>query len=364
MQINVKFNKKTTSKIFINQNSVPNLGNIIKANLSTDKIVIITNPKIKKLYGKIVFDSLVKENYPVFFIEIPEGEKHKNLKTINYILDQMFELKLTRSATVLALGGGVIGDMAGFTAAIFMRGINLIQVPTTLLSMVDSSLGGKTGVNHTKGKNLIGSFYQPQITFIDPQFLLSLPQKEIRSGLAEIVKYAFIMDLPLYHYLSKNQKLIYKNKKYSQQLKVWLKLIKASVKDKTNVVQKDECEQGLRAILNFGHTIGHAIEVAFNYTGYTHGEAVAIGIKASFLIAAKMNLITTEYFNNANELLKNLGFNLTLKTCELEKIMQHLFSDKKIKANKLRFVLPCGNSNVEIRNDVPLELIREVLTLL
>ena len=364
MRINLRLSKKEITKIFVEINAFTRLGEIIKNNLATSKIVVVTNKTIKNLYGTIAADSLINAGFEVFFVEVEEGESYKNFDTINLILENLLCLKLSRDDTVLALGGGVIGDMAGFAASIYLRGINLVQVPTTLLSMVDSSIGGKTGVNHEAGKNLIGSFYQPKITVIDPRVLLSLPQREIRSGLAEVVKYGFIMDLALLEFLAGNANLVYKNNVYTKDLGVWLKLIKASAKDKVYVVAKDEREQNLRAILNFGHTIGHAIEAAFKYVTYTHGEAVALGMKASFLIAFKMNLITENYFNEANNLLENLGFDLVLKECDPEQIVNHLFSDKKIKNDKLRFVLPVAKSVVEIRDDVPLELIREALAAL
>ncbi len=351
----LNFTRKNKSEIYLN--SINNLPQLLAGRKIGERIVIVTNTQLEKLYAKSLQISLEKTGKTIHLLVIPTGERYKNLRTVSYLLDKFIEFNLERNDTIIALGGGVVGDITGFASSIYLRGINFIQIPTSLLAMVDSAIGGKTGVDHQKGKNLIGSFYQPILTLIDPNFLQTLPKREIRCGLAEIVKYALIQDKKLFTYLEKKADKIYKNRQYTSNLQIWQYLIKSSVKNKTEIVLKDEREAGIRAFLNLGHTIGHAIEASFGYKTYLHGEAVAIGIKFAFLIALKQKLITQDYFNKVIFLLQNLGFNLKLKPINREKFINAIFLDKKVKNKNLVFVLPIGNSEVELTNQISLDLV-------
>ena len=221
------------------------------------KILVISNEEISNLYGKKLLNNLKDNNFKAQIFLINAGESHKNLKTLSEIYDVAFEFGLDRNSIIIALGGGIVGDVSGFAAATWLRGIEYIQIPTTLLSMVDSSVGGKTGVNHPKGKNLIGAFNQPKAVFIDPETLKSLPKREFSAGMAEVIKYGVIRDKKLFEYLE-----IEKNKNELINLKneYLIKIINSSIKTKSHIVSQDEHENGLRAILNYGHSFGHVIE--------------------------------------------------------------------------------------------------------
>ncbi|MSR88068.1 MAG: 3-dehydroquinate synthase [Candidatus Margulisbacteria bacterium] len=331
-------------------------------NLEVGKqVAIITNSILRKSYAKPIEAALTEAGYKVKILELPPGEKYKNLTTVSQILDSLLSLKLERKDTVIALGGGIVGDLSGFVASIYLRGIHFIQVPTTLLAQVDASIGGKTGVNHERGKNLIGSFYQPKIVLCDTQTLESLPKKEILCGLAEVVKYGMIRNIDLLAYLEKNaRKLAQLN--ISSCPEIWTHLVTESVKDKAHVVSKDEQESGLRETLNFGHTIGHAIESATAYNNaYLHGEAVAIGMHAVSLIAVEMGLLSEEDQQRLSTLLTTLGFSLTLRHVTLSTLLEKLTMDKKVRNKKLRFIMPTAIGAVITRDDVPMALIETVI---
>lgn len=353
--------KSQSSKIYIGDDTLAQIGTLLQSESIGKKGVLITNPTVRKFYAEIVMQSCQDIGLELHLIEVPDGEKYKTLETISGILDQMLAFRLERNDIVLALGGGVIGDMAAFAASIYLRGIPVVQIPTTLLSQVDSSIGGKTGVNHVSGKNLIGTFYQPLFTCIDPQTLMTLPDREIRCGLAEIVKYGIIQNPKLFQFLEQNAAVIYNGKEYTRNIEIWTYLIAASCQEKAAVVIQDETEQNLRAILNFGHTIGHAIESAFQYSTYLHGEAVAIGIKGASRIAFESNLIDATTLSRIEMLLSDLGFRLAIQKINPNKLIQFLVSDKKIKEGKLRFVLPERIGKVTIQSDIPSQLIQTVI---
>ena len=239
------------------------------------KVAIITNPTVAGFHLNYLLNKLKAKELKI--ITLPDGEEYKTMQYITYALDRMFDAKYDRNSLIIAFGGGVIGDMSGFAASIFLRGIDFIQIPTTLLSMVDSSVGGKTGINNKYGKNLIGAFYQPEIVYIDPHFLSTLPQREFSAGMAEVIKMAVMFDKKFFEKLEKNELNI-------------KEIIKRSVELKAYVVNRDEKEKGIRSVLNYGHTFAHVIENLTNYKTYLHGEAVAIGMVM------------------ANELSKELGF--------------------------------------------------------
>ena len=296
-------------------------------------IVIITNTKIAKLHLKKLEKSL--KSFNVKTLIFPDGEKYKNISSLNKIHDFLIKSKFNRNLTVIALGGGVIGDLAGFASDTFLRGVNLIHIPTTLLAQVDSSIGGKTGVNHKYGKNLIGSFKHPVAIFIDISYLKTLPQKEYISGLSEVVKYGAIGDRAFLRWLNTNSKLILERDPDSL-----VKLILMSVKAKVSVVQKDEKESNIRAHLNFGHTLGHAIESSLNYKGISHGEAVSIGMLFASAISVEKSDLKIDEFNLIENTLANFSLPVRIpSSIPGAKILQNMTYDKKNKKGKINFVL-------------------------
>ena len=246
------------------------------------KILVISNEEISNLYGKNFLNDLKDNNFQVQIFLIKAGENHKNLKTLSDIYDAAFEFGLDRNSLIIAFGGGIVGDITGLAAATWLRGVDYIQIPTTLLSMVDSSVGGKTAVNHPKGKNLIGAFNQPKAVFIDPETLRSLPKREFNAGMAEVIKYGVIKDRELFEFLEKVDNKVSLINLENQSL---IKIINSSINTKSQIVSEDEQEHGIRAILNYGHSFGHVIENLCGYGEYLHGEAISIGMKIAGEIA-------------------------------------------------------------------------------
>jgi 3-dehydroquinate synthase len=300
-------------------------------------VMVVSNPTVFALYGQRAIAALQQANFEVFYCELPDGERYKTLESIAHIYDLALEHGLERSSTLVALGGGVIGDMTGFAAATWLRGIAVVQVPTTLLAMVDSSIGGKTGVNHPHGKNLIGAFHQPRLVLTDPDVLATLPAREFRAGMAEAIKYAIIGDPELFDLLERADGL--------QQSQIAPELLATiltrSARAKADVVSQDEHElTGLRATLNYGHTIGHAIENVTEYT-INHGEAVALGMSAAGQIAVKLQLWTQQEAQRQDKVIHKAALAIELPPAiDLEQIIKTLKSDKKVKAGKGVFILP------------------------
>lgn len=299
-----------------------------------DKVSIITNPVVNKLYGKNVVLNLKKTGFISSVIEIPDGEEHKNLKTVSFIYDNLISHKMERTSPIIALGGGVIGDIAGFVSATYLRGVPFVQAPTTLLAQVDSSIGGKTGVNHSMGKNLIGAFYQPKLVLIDSDVLKTLPQREIQAGLAEVIKYGVIRDKKLFAFLEKNSADILKLGKGIDYA------IRRACEIKADIVEKDETEKGLRAILNYGHTFGHAIESLTHYKEFRHGEAVAIGMVMAAGLSYKMGVCKYDVYKRIRAVIEAFGLPaLSPPEIDIDKFIKAMEMDKKVIEEKLRFVL-------------------------
>jgi 3-dehydroquinate synthase len=323
------------------------------------KILVVSNPTIFRCYGQRLMDSLTQAGFDVFRCILPAGERYKTPATLQKIYDAALENRLERSSTMVALGGGVIGDMTGFAAATWLRGINVVQVPTTLLSMVDAAIGGKTGVNHPRGKNLIGAFHQPRRVLIDPQVLKTLPMREFRAGMAEVIKYGVIWDADLFEQLeqaTRLDQLRYLSDELLQEILI------RSCQAKAHIVSKDEKESGLREILNYGHTIGHAVESLTGYRIVNHGEAVAIGMVAVGQIAVEMNLWTREESDRQLALIEKTGLPTRLpQGLDIEAIIRSLQSDKKVKAGQVRFVLPQGIGKAIVTDQVTSDTIRKVL---
>ncbi|MBN1383663.1 MAG: 3-dehydroquinate synthase [Elusimicrobia bacterium] len=336
--------------------SLTRIGDYLRERKFFGKVLIITNTTVAKLYGDMVFDSISRAGFEVSITKIPDGEKYKTLETANSLYQVCMEKKLERNSLIVALGGGVVGDTAGFVAATFMRGIPFVQVPTTLLSQVDSSVGGKVGVNHPKSKNMIGSFYQPVMVYIDISTLKTLPEREFNAGLAEAIKYGIIRDKRHFSVLERDLMKIKSLHLERTEYTVW-----RSCQIKKWVVELDEKESGLRAILNFGHTIGHAIESATNYKTYLHGEAISIGMVCAAKISKELNLLNDMWVRRIEKILVRSG--LPVKhNLKVDKIIKNLIFDKKVLDGKVRFVLTNGRpGRTVIRDDVPEEVIKKVL---
>lgn len=323
------------------------------------KVLVVSNPTIFQHYGATIIDSLKSAGFQVTQHLIPDGERYKKLASIEQVYDTACQERLERSSTLVALGGGVIGDMTGFAAATWLRGVNFIQVPTSLLAMVDASVGGKTGVNHPQGKNLIGAFYQPRLVLIDPLVLKTLPDREFRAGMAEVIKYGIIWDADLFSQLEQAERLDSLEYVSKQLLQI---ILTRSVQAKADVVSQDEKEAGLRAILNYGHTIGHAVESLTGYQLIIHGEAVGIGMVAAGKIALALQLWTVEDAKRQDTLIQKTGLPTQIPPqLTTPAILEALTTDKKVKAGKVRFVLPTRIGKVTITDQIPTEVISQVI---
>ncbi|WP_260737313.1 3-dehydroquinate synthase [Tunturiibacter lichenicola] len=313
---------------------------------------VITSPNIWALWSKPFLASF-KDKEPPTVLFHPPGERHKRLASVESLAQQLATAGADRDALLLAFGGGVIGDITGFLAAIYMRGIRYVQIPTTLLAQVDSSIGGKTGVNLAAGKNLIGSFHHPQAVFADTDLLRTLPPAELRAGLQESIKAGIIYDTRLFRYMEQNAEAILdtSNTKKNADTKALTKVVAASVRVKADVVSKDEKESGLRMILNFGHTIGHAIEAATNYKQLLHGEAVAWGSIAALSVARARNTLSEKDANRIANLILRYGPLPTFKATA-EKLVALTARDKKNRSGIRSFILPTAIGKVEIVRDV------------
>ena len=341
IEVNINGKEKFYPIIF-DKNDLFNLKNLILEKIGDERFVVVISKKVYNLYKKVLdFD---KKN---LFI-INDGEKEKNFKNYHKILDFCSKKELTRDSFIVAIGGGVVGDIAGFVAATYMRGINLIHVPTTLLACVDSSVGGKTAINTTFGKNIVGSFYQPSYVIINPNFLKTLDLKNIKCGLGEIIKYGLIEkscecsdEFNIINLLNENHKQI-----LNYDLKILTKLIEYCIKLKVSVVQKDEKECDLRRILNFGHTYGHAVEKLTNFRKYSHGECVVEGIRFAFDLAKKNNLIEDNYYFIVLDLLEKFDF-VKMPQFEIKKLIPIMKTDKKATSDFIRFILPVDFATVK-----------------
>ena len=314
------------------------------------KVVVVTNPTVSNLHLEYLLTKIDAKELSV--VTVPDGEQYKTLKTIEDILEHCFENKLNRSSILIAFGGGVIGDMTGFAASIYQRGIDFIQVPTTLLSQVDASVGGKTGINNKYGKNLIGAFHQPQAVLIDPYFLTTLPKREFGAGVAEIIKMAVCFDKEFFEWIEQN------DLKDEQNIKT---AIAKSVQTKAWVVSQDEKEKGLRAALNYGHTFGHVIENETKYEKYLHGEAVGIGICMANELSVKLGLMSVDEANRVKIQLEKYDIPVTYKIKNIEEFYEHFFLDKKSLDNKIKFILAVGLGDCQITDKTSKEDVCTIL---
>ena len=346
-------------EIVIAPGSLDNLGKQMASLKLGKKVLLVSNPMIFKHYGERAIASLQNAGFEVTSYNLPPGERYKTLNSIQKIYDIALHNRLERSSTMVALGGGVVGDMTGFAAATWLRGINVVQIPTSLLAMVDSAIGGKTGVNHPHGKNLVGAFHQPSFVLIDPEVLKTLPAREFRAGMAEVIKYGVIWDAELFTQLEASKHLDQLRYVKSDLINY---ILTHSCQAKADCISKDEKESGLRAILNYGHTIGHAVESLTNYRLFKHGEAVGTGMIAAGEIAVKLGLWQKANTERQNALIKKSGLPTQLPAgLDIQAIIDALQLDKKVKSGKVRFVLPTQIGEVKVTDEVPTDIIRQVL---
>ncbi len=320
--------------IVIGYGMLPFLGRYVKEVSEGEKVGIVTNPNIGRLYGEEAVASLFKAGFSPIVVRIPDGERYKTFRQVHSIYNRLIQHRFERSSTLVALGGGVVGDITGFAAATFLRGIAYVQCPTTVVGQVDAAIGGKTGVDHPKGKNLIGAFHQPSLVFVDPATLQTLPQREFVAGLAEVIKYGVIFDPGFFDFLETHRDAL-----LSRDRNCLTHCIKRSAEIKAAVVAADEKESGLRKILNYGHTVGHAIETATDYRVYKHGEAVAIGMAAAARIAHRLGLLPKEDMERQIRLISAMGLPVAMPPCSTGRIVKIMERDKKVKDRKIYFVL-------------------------
>ena len=376
-EITIKITEDKEYKVCIEKGILINLGEYLSKTIGNKRIIIITNSLVNCLYGVKLLSSLKKGGFNpdlIDLIEIPDGEKYKSLSTEKYLYDELLKRKADRTTTLIALGGGVIGDLTGFVAATYMRGLPLVHIPTTLLAQVDSSIGGKVAVDHPLAKNIIGSFYQPKAVYTDPEVLQTLSDKDIKNGIAEAIKIAVIKSPAFFKWLEKNiNQLIKKHRD------LLCELVKEAVSLKADIVLKDPHERGLRKVLNFGHSIGHALEVRAGYQDLSHGEAVALGMLIETKIARNRGICSQDLEEQIKQILSFLRNQETkpeeelnvsfpppsmsfprkresifkyIKNIDYNKFWDTLTLDKKNSQGKITFILPEALGKVVLVNDI------------
>ncbi len=343
MQVNIPLKQVVDNSYDITIDTLPDI------HFDT-KVAIVTNPKVAGLHLAYLLGKISAKE--VYIITVPDGEEYKNQKSINTILESLFNHRFNRKSMLIAFGGGVIGDMTGYAASIYQRGIDFIQVPTTLLSQVDASVGGKTGMNNSYGKNLIGAFHQPKAVYIDPYFLTTLPAREFGAGIAEIVKMAVTFNKDFFEFLESAD---------LNNADVLQEAIQQAVKTKANVVAQDEKEHGLRAALNYGHTFGHVIENETKYKTFLHGEAVAIGMVIANETALEMNLMSRDDALRIKSLLEKYNLPTTYTIKNTNTFYETFFLDKKSSDSNITFIIPVGIGDVTIIDEISKETIVSVL---
>jgi 3-dehydroquinate synthase len=329
---------------------------LIAPHLAQPRVVIVTNPVVGGLYLEPLSRALTQIGVDVLPIVVADGEGSKTSETLNHILDVLLEHRCERKTTLIALGGGVIGDLTGFAAAIYLRGVPYIQVPTTLLAQVDSSVGGKTGINHPLGKNMIGAFYQPQLVLADTSSLYTLPDRELAAGLAEVVKYGLILDPSFFVWLEESMSNLVRRDPDAMAYAVH-----RSCEIKAEVVSQDERESGARALLNLGHTFGHAIEAGLSFGTWLHGEAVAAGIVLASRLSCRMGMLGDAELERVIALLRRAGLPVQGPRLGVDRYLELMGLDKKVEGGKLRLVLLRRIGTAYFTPDFDQQLLREVL---
>jgi 3-dehydroquinate synthase len=327
----------------------------LKAMGFTGKAAFVTNPTVNALYGQALRNSLEAAGLATSTFEVPDGEEYKTLASAGELFLKLGKMRAERQTPVVALGGGVIGDVTGFVAATYLRGVPFIQIPTTLLSQIDSSTGGKTAVDMEGLKNRIGAFYQPKLVLADVSTLKTLPSREFASGLAEVIKHAVIKDKEYFNFIEQHI-----DKIRAQDARALTHIVARSVEIKASYVEQDERDTGIRNVLNLGHTIGHAVESVSGF-GLKHGEAVAIGLVAVCELARRLGVLSEGDAGRIKALLQRAGLPVDMPLLDKEKIMDAMGQDKKVHGGRMRFILPHTIGEVAISDDVPPALVREII---
>lgn len=353
-RIDMQF-KNTAYPIIIDKGWEATLSKI-PSNIFLKKALIISDTNVGPLYSNEIIKALSENDIGIRTILIDPGESSKTIEKAMDIYTTALNFRMDRDSLFIALGGGVVGDLAGFTASTYMRGVPYLQIPTSLLAQVDSSVGGKTAVNHPLGKNMIGSFYQPKGVLINTDTLKSLPVRQISTGLAEVIKYGVIADKNLFSYLEENIEKV-----FSFDDKVLNHIIYKSCTIKAKIVAQDEKDKGIRGILNFGHTIGHAIEAETSFTEYTHGESVAIGMVAEAELAQLLGLIDKGFVDRLKNLLLKAKLPIKLPNIDTDRLIKHMQRDKKNKIGKIVFVLPTKLGRVEMFDNIEYVRLAQIL---
>ena len=343
-------------RIVVASGALQSVGERLRKLRLGSRAALVSDAGIMRLYGKTVVASLEAAGFTVTTIDVPEGESAKTLPVAEHCWDQLLTAGLDRTSTVLALGGGAVGDVAGFAAATYMRGINFVQLPTTVLAQVDASIGGKTAIDHPLGKNMIGAFHQPRLVVVDPAVARTLPEREFRSGLAEIVKHGIVLDADDFAELERDLAPL-----AARDLGVLERIIGGSCRLKASVVERDEREAELRHVLNYGHTIGHALEAATGYVRYAHGEAVALGIVAEARLARSLGIADDDTTTRQERMLATLGLPVRAPSIDVEPIVAAMSRDKKAKDGRVPFVLAPRIGTFRIVYDVPAADVRAAI---
>lgn len=330
-------------QVLIQPHILPQIGRVLEDVGLSGQVAIVTNSIVNELYGRVVLRSLKLCGFSPFLVVIPDGEKAKSMYWLTKILDELVTQRLERQEVVLALGGGVVGDVAGFAASVYLRGVPFVQVPTTLVAQVDSSVGGKTGVNHPIGKNLIGAFYQPRVVVVDPQALQSLPKREWVAGLAEVIKYGMIADPNFFEYLEQHVDGL-----REQAEDVIPTVIRRCCEIKAEVVGGDERESGRRRILNYGHTVGHALETWGRYRTWIHGEAVGIGMVQEAAMAQFLGMCTKELVERQRDLIQDVGLPIAMPSMTFRDLWGAMQHDKKVVKGQINCVVPTTIGKVQV----------------
>ena len=334
--------------IIVDQGILGETGELLRAQTRSEKVIVIADAFVSRQYGCEVLKSLSDAGFDSQIAEVPSGEEHKSLEWFGRLHNQLISHRLDRTSTLVALGGGVIGDLAGFVASTYMRGISYVQIPTTLQAQVDASVGGKTAINHPKGKNLIGTFYQPKLVLIDVATLKTLSFRDVRAGFIEVIKHGVIMDVPLFNQIEENLDAI-----LNLDAEILISVIVRSCADKAEVVGSDEKENRLRMTLNYGHTFGHALETVTDYNVYRHGEAVAIGMNCAAQLACNLGMLPLVDMKRQQELIRRAGLPTSFPPeVRPDTLINAMYLDKKAKSGKLNLVLPTRIGEVNIRDDV------------
>jgi 3-dehydroquinate synthase len=342
--------------IVVERGALGTVGARLRALGVGSRAALFTDPAIGRLYGKTVVESLTGAGFTVTTVEIPEGEVAKSIATASDGWDACVAARLDRSSTILALGGGAVGDLAGFVSATYMRGTNFVQMPTTVLAQVDASIGGKTAIDHPRGKNLIGAFHQPRLVLVDTATVDSLPARDYRSGLAEIVKHGIVLEAAYFDDVEASADAL-----AARDHDVVDRVIAGSCRLKADVVARDERESDLRMVLNYGHTIGHAIEAATGYAQLTHGEAVALGIAAEAALAVRLRVASATTRGRQERLLARLGLPIRTAAIDPRQVLEAMAHDKKGRDGRVPFVLAPEIGRFTIVTDVGADDVRGAL---